>query len=137
MIKRQFNAKLGLCNAVTCTDQTAMTTAIAALQLPSNNCKTTTGCAAKVCADAIKVVLAAHDTCSESQLPDSLEDALHNYEEACEAQLCNTAGAAFDPYADRCSANVASFAVSIHDSTLAKTWVLVLALLVSLYSRHS
>ena len=56
MIKRQFNATLGLCNAVTCTDQTAMTTAIAALQLPSNNCKTTTGCAAKVCADAIKVV---------------------------------------------------------------------------------
>ena len=82
-------------------------------------------------------VLAAHDTCSKNQLPDSLEDALHNYEEACEAQLCNTAGAAFDPYADSCSANVASFAVGMRDSSLAKTWVLVLALFISLYSKHS
>jgi len=137
MVKRQFNANLGQCPAVTCTDQTTMTNQVAALKLAGNNCNTTSGCAVKVCADAIKVVLAAHDTCSKNQLPDSLEDALHNYEEACEAQLCNTAGAAFDPYADSCSANVASFAVSIHDSTLAKTWVLVLALLVSLYSRHS
>ena len=56
MVKRQFNANLGQCPAVTCTDQTTMTNQVAALKSAGNNCNTTSGCAAKVCADAIKVV---------------------------------------------------------------------------------
>jgi len=106
MIKRQYNKALSNCPAVTCTDQTAMTNAIAKLQ--SGACNTTLNCAMADCSAAIKVVLMAHDTCAEKQLPNNLEVALHDFEGTCAAQLCNTAGAAFDPYDDKCSAKVSS-----------------------------
>jgi len=98
-VKRQFDTNLGQCPAVDCTNQQAMTAATATLQA---GCTTTTACADKTCADAIKVVLAVHDLCKEDQLTDNLEKSLHNHEEPCEAQLCNTAEAAFDPYATSC-----------------------------------
>merc|ERR1719171_997710 len=101
-VKRQFNPSLTACPKVDCNDQTAMTTAIETLQA---GCTTKENCAAKSCADAIKVVLAVHDLCPESKLPNNLEVALHDHEEPCEKQLCNTAEAAFDPYADKCGAS--------------------------------
>jgi len=98
-VKRQFDPDLSACPEVDCKDSTALTKAVATLQA---GCQTATACADKTCGDAIKTVLAAHDWCPESDLPNNLEDALHDHEEACEAQLCNTAEAAFDPYADSC-----------------------------------
>jgi hypothetical protein len=135
-IKRQYNANLGACPAVTCTDQAAMSRAEVALKLASNNCITKAGCATAACAAAIKTVLMAHDTCTEAQLTNSLETTLHKYEDSCADQLCNTAGAAFDPFAESCSASVSSNARNIHDSRLATAWILLLTLLMSLYSRH-
>merc|ERR1719387_2487420 len=79
-----------------------MTNAIAKLQ--SGACNTTLNCATTDCSAAIKVVLMAHDTCSEKQLPNNLEVALHDYEEHCAAQLCNSAASAFDPYNEKCAA---------------------------------
>merc|ERR1719217_1503307 len=76
-----------------------MTKAIATLQA---GCTSTAACKDKTCADAIKIVLMAHDVCPEDKLPNNLEVALHDHEEPCQDQLCNTAGGAFDPYADRC-----------------------------------
>merc|ERR1711988_1085718 len=98
-VKRQFNPSLSNCPAVDCADATAMTKAIATLQA---GCKTKEACADKTCSDAIKIVLAAHDLCPESSLPNNLEDALHDYEEPCDEQLCNTAEKAFDPHTDLC-----------------------------------
>merc|ERR1719265_2507034 len=98
-VKRQFDADLGKCPAVDCSDSEAMIKAVTILQA---GCITSAACADKTCADAIKVVLAAHDLCDEKKLPNNLEDALHDHEDPCEAQLCNTADAAFDPYADLC-----------------------------------
>jgi len=98
-ILRQYDPDLSACPAVDCTDQTAMTNAIAVLQA---SCTTAVACADATCADAIKTVLMAHDTCPESSLPNNLETALHDHEEPCEAQLCNTAAAAFDPYDESC-----------------------------------
>merc|ERR1711869_171913 len=74
--------------------------AVAVLQA---GCKTAAACADKTCADAMKVVLMAHDVCDEKDLPNNLEVALHDYEEPCEAQLCNSAPAAFNPYDKVCS----------------------------------
>eukprot|EP00746_Dinoflagellata_sp_MGD_P156160 gnl/MRDRNA2_/MRDRNA2_85719_c1_seq10.p1 gnl/MRDRNA2_/MRDRNA2_85719_c1~~gnl/MRDRNA2_/MRDRNA2_85719_c1_seq10.p1 ORF type:complete len:402 (+),score=62.92 gnl/MRDRNA2_/MRDRNA2_85719_c1_seq10:96-1301(+) len=98
-VKRQFNPALNTCPEVDCSDATAMTKAVSTLQ---GGCASATACTDKTCADAIKVVLAAHDLCSESDLPNNLEDALHDHEEPCEDQLCNTAAGAFDPYDTEC-----------------------------------
>merc|ERR1719217_1228303 len=76
-----------------------MTKAIATLQA---GCTSTAACKDKTCADAIKIVLMAHDVCPEDKLPNNLEVALHDHEEPCEDQLCNTAGEPFDPYAETC-----------------------------------
>jgi hypothetical protein len=128
-IKRQYDATLLACPAVTCTDATAMTTAISTLQNVANDCKTTTGCAKAQCAAAIKVVLMAHDTCPEDKLPNNLETALHDYEEPCARQLCNSAAAAFDPYADKCSASVVSGGFGSQNSFLVTTSLLPLVVL--------
>merc|ERR1719316_1739615 len=102
-VKRQFDASLSACPKVDCEDAKAMTTVIETLQA---GCTTKENCAAKSCADAIKVVLAVHDLCPEDKLPNNLEVALHDHEEPCEAQLCNTGPGVFDPYAEPCSASV-------------------------------
>lgn len=101
-IKRQFNPSLKACPAVVCTNAQAMTTAIATLQT-ANKCNTKAKCASSDCSAAIKLVLMAHDTCSEKQLPNNLETALHDYEDHCEAELCNSASAAFDPCNEKCA----------------------------------
>jgi len=98
-VKRQFDPDLTVCPKVDCNDATAMTQAIATLQA---GCTTSAACADSECAKAVKIVLMAHDTCSEDLLPNNLETALHDHEEPCEAQLCNTAEEAFDPYAASC-----------------------------------
>eukprot|EP00747_Dinoflagellata_sp_TGD_P111826 gnl/TRDRNA2_/TRDRNA2_171314_c1_seq7.p1 gnl/TRDRNA2_/TRDRNA2_171314_c1~~gnl/TRDRNA2_/TRDRNA2_171314_c1_seq7.p1 ORF type:complete len:405 (-),score=75.41 gnl/TRDRNA2_/TRDRNA2_171314_c1_seq7:112-1260(-) len=100
-VKRQFDTKLSVCPAVDCADSKTMTEAVATLQ---KGCTTTQACADPTCAEAIKIVLAAHDLCPEDKLPNNLEAALHDHEEPCEAQLCNSAPAAFDPYNDPCTA---------------------------------
>jgi len=126
-VKRQFNAKLTQCAKVTCTDSVAMTNAIVTLKACA---KTKAACAATACAAAVKVVLMAHDTCSEKQLPTDLETALHDYEEPCEDELCNSAAAAFDPYATKCSAStVSSGGFGSQDSLLVTTFALPLAAL--------
>merc|ERR1711881_585002 len=65
-VKRQFNPELSTCPEVDCSDATAMTKAIATLQA---GCTTTQACADATCSAAIKTVLAVHDLCSESDLP--------------------------------------------------------------------
>merc|ERR1719387_2505874 len=100
-VKRQFDSSLTKCPAVDCSDATAMTKAIATLQA---GCATAQACSDKTCADAIKIVLAVHDLCPESSLPNNLEVALHDHEEPCEAQLCNSADGPFDPYSENCGA---------------------------------
>jgi len=132
MIKRQFNKALSVCPAVDCANgQTAMTNAIAKLQ--SGTCNTTLSCKSTDCSAAIKVVLMAHDTCAEKQLPNNLEVALHDYEGICATELCNTAGAAFDPYADSCTASVSSDAVGRWHTFSMPVSVLPLAALVAVY----
>jgi len=100
-VKRQFNPALTVCAKVDCEDSTAMTKAVATLQ---SGCATKQACSDQTCADAIKTVLMAHDTCPEGKLPNNLEAALHDHEEPCESVLCNTAEAAFDPYSSPCGA---------------------------------
>jgi len=132
-VKRQYDPALPNCQAVTCTDQQSMTNA--QVTLKSSTCKdattgkvTATTCAKTECSGAIKTVLMAHDTCSQSVLPDSLEKELHEYEEACKAQLCNSASAAFDLSAESCTASVASDGFALRASFL-MTWALPLVML--------
>jgi len=100
-VKRQFDPKATVCPKVDCSNQEALTQAVATLQA---GCGTAQACTDKTCSDAMKTVLMAHDVCPESSLPNNLEVALHDHEDPCEAQLCNTAEAAFDAYADPCGA---------------------------------
>jgi hypothetical protein len=134
-IKRQYNAALSACPAVTCTDQTPLNNAIVAL---GNGCNTKTLCdSTATCKDAIKKVLMYHDICPEDSLPDTIERALHDYEEPCEDQLCNSAPAAFDPYADvsdsseYCVGKISSRAVGSQDSLFFAALALPLAVLMS------
>merc|ERR1711988_331770 len=122
MVQRQFDTNLQACAAVTCTDATAMTNAIQTLQ--QGSCNTPALCAATSCSDAIKLVLMAHDTCAESQLPNNLEVALHDFEDACAAELCNSASAVFDPYAQACEASVSSGGFGLRDSLFLVAWAL-------------
>jgi hypothetical protein len=128
-IKRQYDADLTACPAVTCGDMQALTTAANTLQ---GGCSTVLECQATACSNAMKTVLMAHDTCNENQLPDNIEKALHDHEEPCAAQLCNTASSAFDPYATPCTAeaNVASGFGSL-EAFLVKTLALPLAMFIS------
>jgi len=135
-IKRQFNPSLGACPVVDCNDATAMTKAIATLQA---GCTSTQACADATCAAAIKVVLMAHDTCPEDNLPNNLEVALHDHEEPCEDQLCNTAGGEFDPYAEACGAAAATAPVASAASGLGSQQaflVTMLALPLAVFSFH-
>jgi hypothetical protein len=107
LIIRQYNPNLGKCPSVNCNDATSMTNAIQTLQA-EGACDTSTKCAETKCSEAMKIVVTAHDTCPEGNLPDNLEKALHDHEEACEDQLCNTGDAVFDPYEDACATLLAS-----------------------------
>jgi hypothetical protein len=125
-VQRQFDTSLPACAGVTCTDQTAMTNAIQTLQ--AGNCNSTQECQASACSDAIKLVLMAHDTCAETQLPNNLEVALHDFEDVCAAQLCNSAPAVFDAYDQNCLASV-SGGFGLRDCIFPITWALPLFML--------
>jgi len=130
-IKRQYDSDLEACPAVECSNQKALTEAVATLQA---GCDTVAKCAVKACADAVKVVLMSHDTCAESDLPNNLETALHDHEDPCAAVLCNSADAPFDPYSDypSCKAEVsAASGFGSHAAFLVTISALLLALISS------
>jgi len=93
-IKRQYDASLSKCPAVTCSDKAAMS---AATKYLYDNCNSTATCkSSATCKTNFQLILMAHDTCEESDLPGALEVGLHDHEDYCASVLCNTADAPFD-----------------------------------------
>lgn len=96
-IGRQYDADLSNCPAVTCSDSAALNSAIDTLYA---SCNTT--CTSNECTAAFQMVLTAHDTCDEDDLPGTIEVSLHDFEETCEAALCNSVTEAIDLSAVEC-----------------------------------
>lgn len=92
-VARQFDPKLPVCDAVTCSDTAGLATAINFLKDTANNCSATQ--CAGACAAPFKRLRAAHDRCEEDDVPRDAEGLLHSLEDACAAVDCNVATAAF------------------------------------------
>jgi len=65
---------------IDCSDQDAMTAALAALS--ASDCET--DCSSEDCHKNFLIIQSHHDYCLEDELPSTLEDALHNYEDNCD-----------------------------------------------------
>lgn len=95
-MERQYNTELDNCPTDgDCSDTAALQAHVAYLNAADNNCAT--DCSITECQLAIQMVLMAHDTCEEDELPDDLETTLHEFEGFCEDELCNTHDKEFVP----------------------------------------
>jgi hypothetical protein len=115
IIPRQYNPSLGDCTPVKdsegrCKDKQAMTDAIAKLDADCG-----TSCADAACVSTIQLVLMAHDTCPEEDLPEAIEYSLHDHEVVCENYLCNSATEMIDVEKIACSKEEEAHAGHDHD----------------------
>jgi hypothetical protein len=93
-IARQYDSSRAMCPTVDCSNTSAAETNHATLAASCTSggvcCQTT------ATQEAFHVILAYHDLCDHSDVPQYVEVAVHDYEAACEAYFCNAVSAPFD-----------------------------------------
>ena len=96
-IHRGYDPNLSTCPAASCTDVDAIRTAHNTLY---SSC--TPDCGSAECVAAFQLILMAHDSCGDDDVPGIIEVALHDFEDVCEAALCNSVSSPIDLDATAC-----------------------------------